>query len=305
MDIAVSIIIVNYNTEILLKDCLSSVIDKTTDIKYEIIVVDNDSRKGSLDSLIDLFPDVRFKLLSKNLGFGMANNIAAELAQGKYLFFLNPDTILVNNAIKLFFDYMEVNPDVAICGGNLLKEDLTPASSFYNIDFMLFEYKIIFNIKRLVGFNYTDQIKNIRVIVGADFFIRKDIFVQLKGFDPMFFMYFEEVELCDRVRSLNKKIVSIPQAQIIHLQGQSAENKNDELGKWSYQEHWYSMWIYFYKTKGQLLTSLLYNTHMLKLNLAKKIYTIKNNADKITYWQLKENIIKKTYQRYKNTISNK
>ncbi|NDW17584.1 glycosyltransferase family 2 protein [Dysgonomonas sp. 216] len=301
----VSIIIVNYNTEKLLSDCLKSIYSHTKDIEFEIIVVDNNSKKGSLLSVIESFPKVNFKLSDKNLGFGAANNIGACIAKGEYLFFLNPDTILLNDAVSILFKYMHEHPGVGVCGGNLYKADMSPNSSYYTTDFLTLEYNIIFNRKWLIGFNHTGNPLDVNVIVGADLFIRKSVFEQVKGFDKDFFMYFEEVELCDRVRKTGYKITSVPDAQIIHLQGASAENKGEDLNKWSYQEHWYSKFIYFSKRKGSSKTRLVYNTHMLKVNFATIIYLILRRKSKQEYWKLKKQIIKNAFDRYKNYINSK
>lgn len=303
MNCLVSIIIVNYNTEELLENCILSIKEKTQDVSYEIIVVDNDSTEGSLNKLIEVFPDVTFKLTGVNSGFGTANNIGAKFAQGKYLFFLNPDTLLINNAVLCLAEYLEANSIVVICGGNMYKRDMSPASSFYDIDFLLYEYKIIFNIPRYTGFNKSQKPQKVGVIVGADLMIRRNVFEELNGFDEDFFMYFEEVELCNRVSKKGFDIMSIPDAEIIHLQGGSAENKNEELQKWSYQEHWYSKFVYFSKTKGRFQTSVLYQVTMLKLKLAVLFYKMKSDKAKLEYWYLKENVINKTFERYKRYLA--
>lgn len=298
MEYQVSIIIVNYNTAEMLGDCIKSVKEKTIGLSYEIIVVDNNSEKGSLSALEEKYTDVRFHFSGENLGFGRANNLGASLAKGKYLFLLNPDTLLINNAALILYNFMENNLRVGICGGNMYKGDMTPASSYYDIDFLTLEYKIIFNRKRFPGFNRTGQPKEVNVIVGADLFIPKSLFNDFKGFDPDFFLYFEEVELCDRVRKAGYKVISVPDAEVIHLQGGSAENKNDELNKWSYQEHWYSKFVYFFKTKGKFKTALMYQISLLKLKSAILGYTLKKDTEKLHYWKKKAEVMKKTYNRY-------
>lgn len=294
----VSIIIVNYNTEKLLKDCLDSIQQKTFGIDYEIIVVDNNSREKSLDSLTNDFPDVKFIMSERNWGFGVANNLGAEYAKGNYLLFLNPDTLLINNAIFELYQYSANHPDVGICGGNMYTGEMKPCSSLYNIDFLALEYQILFNKKRYPGFNYTQSPKQVKVIVGADLFVRKDLFYKLGGFDKDFFMYFEEVELCYRVAKMGYKVVSVPNAEIIHLQGSSAENKDEELSKWSYREHWYSKFVFFSKTKGHFHTKLIYDLYMLKMKAARIFYGLKGNKSKLGYWDIKSDIIKTAYQRY-------
>lgn len=305
MENLVSIIIVNYNTEKLLEDCLSSIYEKTSGIRFETIVIDNNSTNGSINNLIKKYPTVIFHFAGENLGFGKANNLGATMASGKYLFFLNPDTLLLNNAVGILADYMESHPKTGICGGNMYRKDMNPASSLYNTDFLTYEYKIIFNIKRTPGFNYSKIPKEVKVIVGADLLIRKDIFDDLKGFDPDFFMYFEEVELCYRVRKTGYKIVSVPDAEIIHLQGGSAENKSEELNKWSYSEHWYSKYLFFHKTKGIFQLQTLHNIYKLKLNMAIIYFSLRKNNKKTEYWKAKEMIIMNTYKRFSDYRSDK
>lgn len=301
----VSVIIVNYNTERLLEECILSIHKYTQDVNYEIVVVDNASSEGSLNNLMNRFSDVRFHFSTENLGFGKANNIGASIAKGEYLFFLNPDTLLITNAIFILYEYLKIHPQVGVCGGNMYKGDMTPASSFYNIDFLAYEYKIIFNMDRYPGFNYTTDTKDVKVIVGADLFIHKSVFFEFGGFDKDFFMYFEEVELCYRVGKAGYKIVSVPSAEIIHLQGGSAENKNDELSKWSYKEHWYSKFLFFSKTKGKLQTQLVYFIYIFKFRMAMMYFSINRNKGKLMYWNLKKTVINEAFNRYCVYLSNK
>jgi len=299
MNDLVSIIIVNYNTEKLLEECILSVIEYTEYIDYEIIVLDNNSQEGSLDKLISSYPQVSFQLLNENLGFGKANKVGAKIAKGEYLFFLNPDTLLINNAVLELYRFSKENPKTGICGGNLYKEDMSPAVSYHILDFYKREFMILRNKKWQIGFNLTDKPQEVNVIMGADLFIRKSLFEEAGGFDSDFFMYFEEVELCDRILKKGYKIMSVPSAKIIHLEGAAAENKTDELKKWSYQEHWYSKFVYFFKVKGRFKTFVLYSANILKFKLALCLYGLRGNSDKINYWNLKKEIIKKSYDRYK------
>ena len=117
-----SIIIVNYNTRDFLKTCLNSIFEQTHDIEYEIIVSDNGSTDGSLEMLAKDFPTVHVIANGQNLGFGAANNRGLDIAKGKYIFYLNSDTILLNNAPKLFYDYFEAhsNEKLGAIGGMLL-----------------------------------------------------------------------------------------------------------------------------------------------------------------------------------------
>ncbi|MGL5902335.1 MAG: glycosyltransferase, partial [Cetobacterium sp.] len=130
----VSIIIVNYNTLELSKNSIESIFEKIQNIEYEIILVDNDSQDGSKEYFSKEYYKSRIKLIQseKNLGFGKANNLGINIAKGKYVFLLNSDTLLINNVIKILFDFMEKNKSVGLAGANLYNENKEPAHS-YNV----------------------------------------------------------------------------------------------------------------------------------------------------------------------------
>ena len=128
----VSIIIVNYNTKDLIKTCIDSIYGQTDQIKFEIIVVDNASKDGSQQMIKNEFPNVILIESPENMGFGKANNFGAKHASGKYLLFLNSDTILLNNAVRYFFDFSEQNNanKIGALGSILLDIDNNPTHSF-------------------------------------------------------------------------------------------------------------------------------------------------------------------------------
>lgn len=111
MSMDVSVIIVNFNTKELTRNCLKSVFEKTKGINFEVIVSDNGSTDGSIQMIKSEFPEVILIENNANLGFGAANNRALKIARGKYVFYLNSDTLLLNNAVKIFFDYWETSED--------------------------------------------------------------------------------------------------------------------------------------------------------------------------------------------------
>lgn len=308
MDIQISIIIVNYNTEEVLEKCLASIRNQVNNIGYEVIVVDNNSEKGSLANLVSAFPEVNFMFLEKNLGFGMGNNAGAAMARGKYLYLLNPDTVLVNNAPYILHRYLEDknHSQVAICNASMYSPDMQPTSTYGNSDILLLEYKKLLNMKtHQRGINRTGKPVRVKELSGANFFIRKKVFDEVGGFDKDFFMYYEEIDLCDRVRRKGYYIVSVPEAKIVHSYGASAENKNETMRQWSREEHWYSKFVYFFKTKGKYQTALLYQANMLKLHTAVFFYSLQKNKSKLDYWNAKKQVIQKTYSRYKSYLNSK
>lgn len=124
----VSVIIVNYNTEELTLNCIKSIIDKTHKVSYEIIVVDNAS--PTRPQRLSQQKNILYIQSETNLGFGKANNLGATRSSGEILFFLNPDTLLINDAISILYEYLHNHPETGICGGNLFSIDMEPAHSF-------------------------------------------------------------------------------------------------------------------------------------------------------------------------------
>lgn len=234
----VSVIIVSYNTKELTKKAIQAVIDKTEGIDYEIIVIDNASKDGSVEELKKTFQDKITLIESKeNLGFGRANNLGMKQAQGKYVFLLNSDTELINNAIKIFYDYMEQNEQVGVCGGNLYNVNMVPEQGFMMYrdsvySFLFWRYlELFYNIiskfnkkKHYFRFNYSNKVKEVGYVSGADMFIRRSALEKSGLFDETFFMYGEDVDLNFRIRNCGYLIKSVPQAQIYHYVSKSSKN---------------------------------------------------------------------------------
>lgn len=224
----VSIIIVNYNTTSLLQQCVDSIVKHTHGVSYEIIVVDNGSTE---DSLIPLRQDQRIHLLEQheNLGFGRANNVGAAKAKGEHLFLLNPDTILLNDAVSFLYKHLVNTPRTGLCGGNIYDGDMTPIHSHDQLfPSILSELDTVFGhlyYKLKYGknswFNHTGKPIKVAMITGADMMIRRTVWEKVGGFDPSFFMYYEDSDLCARIKKLGFDIINVPQAEIIHLEGKS------------------------------------------------------------------------------------
>ena len=263
----VSVIIVNYNTLELTKNTIESVFKKTEGLNYEVILVDNASTDGSVEYFENNYKEkIIFIQNRENLGFGKANNKGIEIAKGKYIFLLNSDTLLINNAIKILFDFMEQNIECGVCGGNLYDRDNKPVHSFkkelVNIysDFDFIKNFILkFIYKKRMDFNYTNKNIEVGYITGADMFIRKKMLEKVGIFDSDFFMYFEETELTARIKSSGKKIISVPQAKIIHLEGKSTQFKERKFRMFTE-----SKYKYFYKVYSLREVKLAYYISQLK-----------------------------------------
>lgn len=224
----VSIIIVNYNTKDILADCLLSIIKETINIDYEIIVVDNDSHDGSQKMLKNRFPNVKVIESGKNLGFGKANNLGMQHAKGKYFFLLNSDTLLLNNAIKIFYDYSEANPGFGALGCILLDRDKNPCHSYgkfhtplKSLKDVIAKYLRFLKDSWLLHPDYVEAPLSVDYITGADLWVPKAVYEKTGGFDKDFFMYFEEVDWQLRMKLEGYDRIIIPGPKIIHLEGGS------------------------------------------------------------------------------------
>jgi GT2 family glycosyltransferase len=229
-----SIIIVSWNVKDILSDCLNSILRNAAAFPYEIIVVDNAGMDGTADHIKKKYPTVRVIENSENQGFARANNQGASLAEGEYLFFLNPDTILLDNAINNLVAFMEGSPDIAMSGPRILNEDKTVQTSVRNFPSFrgaFYRYTILkylglfkshFEKWHNRGFDYDKQ-ADIEQLIGAAMLIRKKTFEQVGRFDERFFMYYEEVDLCRRLKDAGLRVVYYPGSQLIHLGGKSAK----------------------------------------------------------------------------------
>ena len=226
----VSVIIVNYKTKELTKDCVNSIFEKTEGIEYEVVIVDNASGDGSYEFLSEEFKgknNVKVIKSDKNLGFGMGNNLGFENATGKYLFCLNSDTLLLNNAIKIMFDFMEKpeNQNVGVCGGQIYDEKMQLSHAFQKLPSLLdliltktLFYKL-FRRQAHHIFDWEvekDKTKQWEVgyITGAESFIRKSVIDKVGGYSKEFFMYYEDPELQYRIKKAGYRRVFIPQPEI-------------------------------------------------------------------------------------------
>lgn len=229
----VSIILVNYKTPDFVKEVVKSIRNKSNGFTYEIIVVDNSNDSLEL-SKIKTIDDNKYYVINakENLGFGKANNLGASIARGKYLFFLNTDTLLLNNAIFELFCFLENNGNVGIVGSNLYTIEGKPNHSYSLCEKNIAEEKrenSIFHVIRTrlffkrTDFNYSNVPLEIKgYVCGAALMIRSRVFHEIGGFDKDIFMYAEESLLCYKViHEKHMKIFNAPSSKIIHFEGGS------------------------------------------------------------------------------------
>ena len=232
----VSIIIVNYNTKQLLLDCLASIYKQTKDIQFEVIVSDNGSIDGSIEAIKEMFPQVIIIENKANLGFGAANNRGLAIAKGEYIFYLNSDTVLLNNAVKIFYDYWNSASDkenIGALGCNLQTDDGCYSISYADFPSPKKEYKYLWKcilsslyIKKIYYFfNITEKdfykVGDVDFLIGADLFIKNN---EYANFDEQYFMYYEEsdLQLKMKLNNLSRQLITGP--KIIHYEGGSLKS---------------------------------------------------------------------------------
>jgi len=228
----VSLIIINYNTKELIRNCLTSVFEKVKNINFEVFVVDNDSQDNSCEMIEHEFPQVKLIKNKKNYGFAVANNIAIKSSNAKYVLLLNSDTILLNNAPEQFFKFMEKteNHNVGVCGGKLYNrhmEYIHSYSSLPSLKNILFKFYLNNSIKNKIlsvlpsFWNKKEPFYNLEVgfISGANMFIRKTVLDEVGLFDEDFFLFFEDVELTYRITKRKYKSMLLVNPSIVHFGG--------------------------------------------------------------------------------------
>lgn len=300
----VSVIIVNYNTSEMVIECIESIHRFTHCTDYEIIIVDNGSLEGQL-SILKGQKDITLVELSENVGFGRANNAGANLAKGQFLFFLNPDTVLAGEAIDKLFSYMHKNPEAGICGGNLYSEDGSPAHSYHmlypsilsELDFASGKIFRRICFENNYQFNHTKKPLNVAMITGADLMISKRIWDEVNGFDPAFFMYCEDADLCRRVRQKGYMIICLPVAKIIHREGRSF--KDDEVRCNRILD---GRFVYFHKHYSKIYNLFADTLNVTSIFIAKVLSRILCNGNAYQNLSIRLRTYKKKIREYNGHI---
>ena len=236
--IDLSIIIVNYNVKQFLLNLVESIYKAVKSISFEIIVVDNASEDGSIETLQKKYPEVHLIANKINLGFGSANNQAMQIAKGRYLLLLNPDTIVNEDTFSKMISFFENNNEVGIAGCKVLNPDGTlqlacrrsfpgPWTSFTKVIGLsnLFPRTKLFARYNLT---YLDENKSYEVdaVSGAFMMIRKEVYERIGGFDQQFFMYGEDLDICYRAQKAGYKVFYVHSTEIIHYKGESTKRSS-------------------------------------------------------------------------------
>ncbi len=230
-----SVVIVSWNVCDLLRRCLASLARSTqpATISQEIIVVDNASTDGSVETLSPEFPHVHFVANTENRGFPAANNQGIRMARGRYVLLLNPDTEVLDGALEAMVAYADAHPDVGVIGPQLLDPDGSVQSSrrrFPTLATAFFESTWLqpYAPRRVLRRYYVldhddDETIEVDWVKGAALMARRTAIEQVGPLDEGFFMYSEELDWCRRFREAGWRVIYLPTAQIVHYEGKSSE----------------------------------------------------------------------------------
>ena len=228
-----SIVIVNYNSRRLLENCILSLKTATQNIETEFIIIDNNSTDGSWDYISSLDVTGKSARMNTNLGFAKACNEAFGFSKGKYILFLNPDTMVTEKSLVDSISFFESHPDAGAVGvrmtnekGRYLKEskrgDPTPSASFHK----LFGLSAIFPRSKTFSKYYLGHLPEnennpVDVLSGAFLMVKREVFEKVKGFDERFFMYGEDIDLSVRIRQAGYKNYYLGRLMVTHFKGGS------------------------------------------------------------------------------------
>lgn len=228
-----TVMVISYNTRALTLACLETLHAATHRVRFRTVVWENASTDGSAEAIAAAFPQVTLIRSPENVGFARANNAIAETAATEWLLLLNTDTEVHDGAIDRLMDFARAHPENGIYGGRTLFPDgslnptscwnrLTPWSAFCHATGLVaaFKHTALFD-SEAIGAWQRDSVREVDIVTGCFFLIPTALWRDLGGFDPRFFMYGEETDLCYRARARGWRPIVTPEATIMHLGGAS------------------------------------------------------------------------------------
>jgi len=272
----ISIIIISWNVKHLLTKCLDSIYRTTGKLKIEIIVVDNHSNDNTDVMIKKNFPNVILIANNENKGFAAANNQGIKEAKGKYLLFLNPDTEVLQNSFNNSLKIFEHDKNVGAVGAQILNPDKTIQPSirrfptFWSQIFILYKLHRLFpNLKTFKNYFAKDfdssKYQEVDQIMGAYIFTDKEVIEKIGKFDEKFYLWFEEVDFCKRIKDDGFKVFYSPNVVIIH---HGAQSFNQVLSLKKQKIFNKSMRYYFKKHHNKLSWFIISSAHFDSIFLA-------------------------------------
>ncbi len=264
----VAVVIVNWNTLAMLRDCLNSVIQETQEYTYEIIVVDNNSPDKSADMVRKEFPDVILIANTTNNGFAPANNQALRIANARHYLLLNPDTVVLNGAIDKMVKYIDANPDVGIVTCKLLNTDGTlqkSVNNFFSFSRSFIENRFLANLftrldpkgNRFMSYWDHSEDRDIDWAFGAVLLFSQEVYDKVGILDDRFFIYAEEMDFYFRVKKAGYRSVFLADVEITHHGKSSSRQRRAEMFIQNYKsfylylrKHYPGYVYYLYRTRA-------------------------------------------------------
>ncbi len=254
----VSVVIVSFNSRDDLRSCLRSILDQTDGVEYEVIVVDNASGDGSAEMVEAEFPQVTLLRRADNAGFAAANNEGIRAARGDAILLLNPDAEFTGNVLPPLYHYLQANPGVGVIGPKLLDDDgslqlscrrfpgfATALFNRYSLATRLFP-KNPFSTRYLMTDFDHESIAEVDWVSGACMMLARQALDQIGPLDEGYFVYIEDVDLCQRAHRAGYKVVYFPEVAVVHRIARSSST----LPVRSIIERHRSMWHYHKKYRG-------------------------------------------------------
>jgi GT2 family glycosyltransferase len=282
MNTAVDLLVVNYNTAHLLPEMFESMNEASGCVVINYLIVDNASRDDSVSILKNKYSNALLVENQVNVGFGRANNQLVSFIKGNYALLLNTDAFPEKGALDKTIDYMESNPDVGVLGVRLIGPDavLQPCCRYFPTPFNVFLARTglakYFPWVRLVDDMDWDHcsLRECDWVPGCYYLIRREVIEQVGLFDPIFFLYCEEVDHCKRVKEAGWKVIYFPHASVVHIGGESAKSAGvlSSEGRQLSVLQIESEMLYFRKHHG--LHGLIW--HMLLVSLGDLILLLKD-----------------------------
>ncbi|MCH8011196.1 MAG: glycosyltransferase family 2 protein [Candidatus Marinimicrobia bacterium] len=274
----VSIVIVNYNTHDVLRECLRSIFNYTQNISYEVIVIDNASNDRTVSMLrYELYGQLKLIENSRNVGFTIASNQGIDEAEGRYVCIINPDTLFHDNAVGQLVRFMDSHSEVGVCGPKLLYPDGSLQLSCGKSPSVWTTFCELYSLSRISpylfgGYRYSwwnhNSIRDVHWVSGACLMIRRETARAVGGFDENMFMYEEDVDLCLRVKKRGQRVVYNPNVRIIHIGARSSRKHRAIAVLAGYNSKLY----FFGKHVGKFSQKLV------------KIFLISSSIAKIIIW---------------------
>jgi len=268
--IELSIIILNYNTKKLLSDCLNSLKKVENELNFEVIVCDNGSKDGSIEMIKNSYKNVILVENNANLGFAKGNNTAKKIVKGKYILFLNSDTIVYRDTLLETLNYLKKHKDVGavtcklvLPNGKLDKDARrsfpTPFVALTHFSFLdrIFPTSQLFS-KYWYGYIDENIVHEVDVIQGAYFMASKKILDKVGWFDEDYFLDAEDIDLSYKIKKLNLKLIYYPKVSILHIKGATKGKKSINKKKPSLKNR------IKYKVNGVNSMKIFYKKHLWK-----------------------------------------